>query len=60
MNRYQQKKIINQEKQRVWNQNYRTWISIDPNFASKYELCYSYVYDGIPGGWFLRKISNEY
>ena len=48
--------IIVQEKRRVWNANYKRWIQNDPMFDFKYELCYSYVYKGVPGGWFLKKI----
>ena len=58
MCRHQQRKTISREKRRVWNQNYRRWVASDPNFAMKYELCYSYVYEGIPGGWFLQKIDD--
>ena len=42
--------IIVQEKRRVWNANYKRWIQNDPMFDFKYELCYSYVYKGVPGG----------
>lgn len=56
------RKIIQQEKRRVWNANYNRWIATDPNFASKYELCYSYTLKGIPHGWFLKKknINTDY
>jgi len=49
---------IRQEKRRVWNANYVRWARSDPLFDLKYELCYSYVYNGVPGGWFLKKIER--
>ena len=47
------RKNIKKEKRRIWNMNYRRWHALDPNFDMKYELCYSYVYKGIPYGWTL-------
>jgi len=52
--------IIVQEKRRIWNANYKRWIQNDPMFDLKYELCYSYVYKGVPGGWFLKKKNFEH
>jgi hypothetical protein len=58
-NKLAAEKKINEEKRRVWNMNYRRWVERDPNFAATNELCYSYVFDGLPGGWFLKKIERD-
>jgi len=47
--------IIRREKRRIWNLNYKRWTAIDPLFDIKYELCYSHVYNGMPGGWYLKR-----
>ena len=49
--------IIRAEKRRIWNMNYKRWTRTDPLFSMKYELCYSYVYDSMPGGWYLKPVS---
>ena len=49
------KEIINKEKRRIWATNYRRWFAADPHFDLKYELSYSYTYNGKPAGWFLKK-----
>jgi len=51
--------FIVEEKRRIWNANYKRWIQNDPLFDLKYELCYSYVYKGVPGGWFLKKMEHN-
>ena len=56
MSYYQQQENIQKEKRRIWNMNYKRWFAIDPFFATKNTLCYSYIYKGIPGGWYLQKI----
>lgn len=43
---------------RIWNMNYKRWTRTDPLFSMKYELCYSYVYDSMPGGWYLKRINK--
>jgi len=49
---------IRAEKRRIWNMNYKRWTRVDPLFSMKYELCYSYVYNGMPGGWYLKRIKR--
>ena len=49
---------IQAEKRRIWNLNYKRWTRVDPLFGMKYELCYSHVYNGMPGGWYLKKIDR--
>jgi hypothetical protein len=51
--------MIRKEKRRIWNTNYKRWIASDPCFDLKYELHWSHIYDGIPGGWYLKK-KNDY
>ena len=53
------KEIIMQEKRRVWAINYARWFAEDPYFDQKHELCYSYVFNGKPAGWFLKKKKKE-
>ena len=50
-----ERKLIRKEKRRIWNVNHKQWSASDPNFDMKYELCYSYIYRGVPGGWYLYK-----
>jgi len=51
----EERKLIRNEKRRIWNMNYKRWSALDPNFDMKYELCYGYIYRGFPGGWYLHK-----
>lgn len=48
-----------QEKRRVWALNYARWFASDPYFDQKHDLCYSYVFNGKPAGWFLKKKKKE-
>lgn len=56
----EERKLIRNEKRRIWNMNYRKWSEADPNFDMKYELCYSFIYQGIPSGWHLQKKRRKY